>query len=88
MTSLVAHGLDFALALVVLEGLALVLWRRLKGAGPQPLALIANLAAGAALLLLARALVAGAGVVWIGAALTVSLFAHAADLALRWEGRS
>jgi hypothetical protein len=76
--------LDFALALIALEAMALLAWRWTTGAGPR--ALIANLAAGGLLLLVARELAAGGGLA-AGAALTAALVAHGFDLAARWEHR-
>jgi len=77
--------LDLALALIAIEGVALLAWRRLKGEGPRPAALIANLAAGAFLLIVARELWSGAGGVWIATPLTAALVAHGFDLVARWE---
>jgi hypothetical protein len=79
--------LDLALALIVLEGVALIAWRRLRGEGPRPGALIANLAAGAFLLIVARELWIGADGVWIAAPLTAALVAHGVDLVARWENK-
>jgi hypothetical protein len=80
--------IDFALAMVGVEGVALLAWRARTGKGPAPRGLIANLAAGACLLLVARALLTGAGVLATLAALTLALAAHILDLAARWEGPS
>ena len=80
--------IDLALALIALEGFALVAWRRVRGAGPRPAALIANLLAGAMLLLVARDLLTEAGAFATGAALTAALVAHGFDLAARWEGKA
>lgn len=77
--------LDLALALIALEGVALWGWRRWSGQGPAPLALLPNLLSGAFLILVARALLSGAGPLWTGAALTAALIAHLADLAARWR---
>jgi hypothetical protein len=77
--------IDLALLLIALEGVALIAWRWLKGAGPRPGALIANLAAGAFLLIVARELWIGAGGLWIAAPLTGALIAHGFDLVARWE---
>jgi len=79
---------DLALALIALEGVALLAWRLAKGAGPRPVSLIANLLAGAFLLLVARDLLTGAGPLATGAALTAALVAHVFDLAARWERNS
>jgi hypothetical protein len=80
--------IDLALVLIVVEGTALLAWRAKTGKGPAPRGLIANLAAGACLLLVARALLTGAGALATLAALTVALVAHGVDLALRWEGEA
>jgi hypothetical protein len=77
--------IDLALLLIAIEGVALIAWRRLKGGGPRPVALIANLAAGAFLLIVARELWIGAGGVWIAAPLAAALVAHGFDLVARWE---
>jgi hypothetical protein len=79
--------IDLALLLIVLEGVALITWRRLKGEGPRPAALIANLAAGAFLLIVARELWIGAGGLWVAAPLTAALVAHGFDVVARWERR-
>lgn len=80
--------IDFALAMIGVEGLALLVWRARTGKGPAPRALIANLTAGACLLLVARALLTGASALVTLAALTAALAAHVYDLAARWEGSS
>jgi hypothetical protein len=77
--------IDFALAIIALEGLALLAWRAKSGNGPAPRALIANLAAGACLLFVARALLTGAGAVATLVALILALAAHIFDLVSRWE---
>jgi hypothetical protein len=80
--------IDFALAMIGVEGLGLLAWRAWTGNGPAPRALIANLTAGTCLLLVARALLTGAGALPTLAALTLALAAHIFDLAVRWEGAS
>jgi len=45
MAALDPRFFDLALALIALEGAALLAWRRMKGEGPEPRALVANLAA-------------------------------------------
>lgn len=78
--------IDFALAMIGVEGLALLAWRAWTGRGPAPRALIANLSAGACLLLVARDLLTGASALATLVALTLALAAHVFDLAARWEG--
>lgn len=78
---------DLALALIALEGLGLLAFRAWTARGPAPIALIANLLAGGFILVALRSTLAGADLVWIGAALAASLLAHVVDLASRWEAR-
>jgi hypothetical protein len=80
--------LDLALTVIALEGIVLIAWRRIKGEGPKPGALIANLAAGALLLVAAREGLAGASALWTGAALAGALVAHGFDIAARWERKT
>ena len=77
--------IDLALALIGVEGLALLAWRAKTGKGPAPLGLIANFSAGACLLLVARTLITGAGAMATLGALTLALVAHVVDLIARWE---
>jgi len=79
------HYIDLALVLIVVEAAALLAFRAKTGKGPAPRGLIANSAAGFCLLLVARALLTGAGGLVALAALTGALVAHGVDLALRWE---
>lgn len=82
MADLFASGriVDLILVLLVLEGLALVAWQRWTGRGPQPGGLIANLLAGAMLLLALRGALTGAAWPWIALPLALALPAHFADL--------
>lgn len=86
MADLVASGriVDLILALVVLEAIGLVVWRRLTGRGIEPVGLVANLAAGACLLLALRAALTGSGWETIAAWLAASFVAHGVDLTRRW----
>jgi hypothetical protein len=79
--------LDLALAMIAFEAMALLAWRWATGRGPKSLALIANLAAGAFLVIVARELVAGGGALVAVAALSAALVAHGLDLAARWESQ-
>jgi hypothetical protein len=87
VTDLFSTGriIDLILGLMVLEGIALAVYHRRTGRGPAPVAVLANLLAGAALLLALRAALAGADwpsvALWLGAA----LLAHLADLGRRWR---
>ena len=80
-----AGVVDLILLLVALEVLALLGWRVLRGGGIAPADFVFNLLAGAGLLLALRAALAGAGPAWIGTALALALFMHAADLWRRWQ---
>jgi hypothetical protein len=79
-----ARWVDVILGLVVLEAMALLVYRRLTGRGIAPADLLPNLAAGASLLVALRAGLAGAGAGWIALWLAVALAAHLADLRRRW----
>jgi hypothetical protein len=72
------------LALVVVEFIALVIWRARRGKGPSPLDIAANLAAGACLLLAVRAALLGQETMLL-VFLAASGLAHVADLARRWR---
>ncbi|MBZ8132231.1 hypothetical protein [Afifella sp. IM 167] len=76
---------DAIAALMLVEGIALFLWRRRTGRGIAPLDLLANLAAGLFLLLALRAALTGAG--WPAVALFLALggLAHVADMMRRWQ---
>jgi hypothetical protein len=76
---------DLLLGLMALEAALLGVYRLLAGRGPSLTELLANLGAGACLLLALRALLTGAG--WQAAALWLSgaLILHLADLATRWR---
>lgn len=90
MAELFENGriVDLILALVVLEALLLsMLWVR-TSRGLPPVSLIANLTAGAFLLLALRAALTDGGTVAVGGFLMLALPAHLVDLALRWRSRA
>jgi len=72
------HAVDLVLVFLVLEVVALSLWRR-GGFGPAVVAVLP----GACLLLALRAALTGADWIWIGLWLSLSLPAHLADLIRR-----
>lgn len=76
---------DIILALVVAESVLLLMVRAKLGRGPSPAAIIANLAAGAMLILALRSVLVAAH--WNETALWLlaALVAHFMDLALRWR---
>ena len=83
---LVASGriVDVILGLVVVQFIALALYRRATGRGPAPADIAFSLLAGAGLLLALRAALTGADWTSIAAFLAAALVAHLADLARRW----
>ena len=82
------RAIDAIMALVAIEGCVLVTWRTLTGRGPSPAALVANLLAGASLLLALRAALSGASPVIISVCLVIALVAHGADIVGRWRSAS
>lgn len=76
---------DIILALIIVECVVLLLVRAKLGRGPSPAAIIANLAAGAMLMLALRSVLVAAQ--WNETALWLlaALLAHLTDLALRWR---
>ena len=87
MTGLFESGriVDLLMVLMTLEAALLWAYRRRTGRGVPLLGLLANLAAGAGLLMALRAALTHAGwemtILW----LLVALAAHVADLASRWR---
>jgi hypothetical protein len=82
------RAIDAIVALVAIEGCVLVTWRTLTGRGPAPAALVANLLAGASLLLALRAALSGASPTMISVCLMIALAAHGADIVGRWRSAS
>ena len=76
--------IDWILALVALEGVAVLGWRAVSGRGPQPLAFLSNLVAGAFLLVALRGAVSGASGAGIAACMFAGCLAHVVDLTARW----
>jgi hypothetical protein len=75
--------IDFAIALIGLEMIALLLWRARAKGGMRPLDVMGQLLAGAILLIALRASIAGASIWTLYALLALSLPAHAFDLIRR-----
>jgi hypothetical protein len=76
--------IDLVLALVSVELVALALLRQMTGRGPSLLALAPNLAAGACLLMVARAALTDQGAVML-AWLAAAGVAHSLDLIQRFR---
>jgi len=77
---------DIMLVFLLLET-AWLAWRRQQsGRGPTLAMLMTNAGAGGSLMLALRAVLTGAGLGWIVAALLASLVFHVLDLTLRWRG--
>jgi len=85
MESLFASGRIADIALVVMAAEAVILYVviALRGDAIRYRALVANLAAGACLVIAVRLALVGANWQWIAIALAASLLAHSTDLALR-----
>ncbi len=76
---------DIMIAVIVLETLVLLAYRRTTGRGIAPGRLIANIGAGGSLMLALRAVFADAHWGIIAACLIASLLFHVTDLRLRWN---
>lgn len=74
---------DVALGVMVLEAIILYVLIAYRGDVERYRSLMANLAAGASLVIAVRLALVGAHWQWIAAALAASLVAHSVDLALR-----
>lgn len=87
MAELFSSGriVDLVLGFMVLEVLILALYRRIAGGGIGTPDLLANIAAGACMLLALRAALTGQSWVWVAAALSASLLAHLFDISRRWK---
>jgi hypothetical protein len=81
----VTGWIDLILALIALEGVGLLVLRRVTGRGPSAGALLPNLLAGAALLVAMRLALTGEAPALVGLALLAGLLAHLADLRGRWN---
>ena len=74
---------DWIIAALAAEGLAVAAFRAVTGRGPKHL--LANLGAGAALLVAWRASESGAPFAWVGVALAAAGACNVLDLASRWR---
>jgi hypothetical protein len=76
---------DLILALVVVEAIVLLTYRRLTGHGIPAVGLLTNLLAGAFLLMALRSALIESHWASTAAWLAAALIAHIADLAQRWR---
>lgn len=85
MEALLTSGrlVDLILLGMMLEAAALLFYRRRTGRGPSARDFLANMAAGACLLLALRGALTGAGAGPIALALAGALVAHVVDIGLR-----
>lgn len=79
------HVVDLIIALMVIEALVLLAWRRRLGHGIASGALLASLLAGFFLLLALRGALTGAAWPVIALWLAAALGAHLGDLKGRWK---
>ena len=75
---------DLVIALMALEAITLIAYRRVTGHGIGTTQVLSNLAAGVCLFIALRLALTGAQWTWIGVVLAASLAAHLADLKSRW----
>lgn len=89
MAALFASGriVDAILLLMLLEFLALLLWRAAGRVGPHPLDVLPYLLSGAALMVALRMALTGAGWQSIATCLLAAFAAHLLDLYRRWPTR-
>ncbi len=80
------HVVDLIIALMVVEALVLLVWRRRLGHTIAPGPLVASLLAGFFLLLALRGALTGAPWLVVAGWLLAALVAHLGDLAGRWNG--
>jgi len=87
LQSLILSGrvVDLMIALVVIEVLAVTVYKWRSGAGPSLAALIVNLGGGVSLMLALKAALVDAAWQSIVLCLVAALICHVADLALRWR---
>lgn len=90
MQDLFASGraIDIIVAIMVVEAIALLAYRRTTGRGPSAAETLANLASGAMIMLAVRAALTGSDWTTTAAFLLAAFAAHLADLALRFRTRN
>jgi hypothetical protein len=80
------HIADIMLAVLAIEFLGLVVYRRATGRGPTIAAIAPTMLAGGFLVIALRTALVGAPWTWTGLALAAALAAHVFDLAGRRNG--
>ena len=75
---------DAVIALTLIEGIALLAYRRLTGRGPAALDCIVNLLSGLCLMVALRCALGNAGWPWVVFWVAASGVAHAVDMKQRW----
>lgn len=87
LDSLIGSGriVDLMLALVALEVIGILLFRRVRGGGVAAVPLLANIGAGGSLMMALRASLMGGSASQVAPWLIAALVFHVLDLALRWE---
>lgn len=79
------HLVDAVIVLTLVEGAALLAYRRATGKGIAAREFLVNLLSGLCLMLALRAALAGAASAIVLACVTAAGLAHAADLWRRWQ---
>ena len=80
------HVADVAIAILIAETVALIIWARRSGR-TLPNGLIGNAGSGVCLLFALRGALTGAGAGWIALWLTLGFVFHLADIAIRLRVR-
>jgi fatty acid desaturase len=79
------HIIDFILALMALEAVALLVFNRMTGRGVSPRAILPFIAAGACLMLSLRVALTGGSWQLIALLLMAAFVMHLLDIGLRWR---
>lgn len=87
MQSLITSGaiVNIMLAVVVVEIIALLVYRQVTGKGLSAPAVLLNIGAGGSLMVALKLKFIEAGWQWIALALIAALVFHVSDLAYRWR---
>ena len=87
-STLLLRLIQVVIAVTVVEGLALLVWHRLRGGGVAPADYLANMVAGLCLMGAMVGMARGAGLAWVAAWLLAAGVAHGTDLFTRWRRRT